>query len=414
MSGAGDKLRAERARFEKELASPGVIPDPAIGADDARHFLADTPEAPADDSVWDDEGDDDPREEAPARPGPSTRAKVAMPTTPYLAATRDAAAAKPPPSPTLPTPSPDLTVNIRAALDAAEKGLRASVVARTEMERLAASRGAGSAPAAPRRSPGRTRRRPRPPSSAPLGRRPPSPRSAPTDAQALASLGFENEDDPEAQAYLKGVLRMLYDEERAPEARSPGGTTPGAASGSGRLGDASERERVVSRRATQVSRERRLRRGARGGGDPAEDKKRRRKQPSPPRRVRTPEARTAANGPTREPPRVPPDRRFASSRIVRVAPDGGAAGLEAEEDVKEDTSTAPPLVGSAAPGGSPAVLPPTPGLPPTPSAPNADAAAVPSAFPSAAAAAEHAAASSRELRRGGGRRDAGPSVTPRW
>ena len=250
MSGAGDKLRAERARFEKELASPGVIPDPAIGADDARHFLADTPEAPADDSVWDDEGDDDPREEAPARPGPSTRAKVAMPTTPYLAATRDAAAAKPPPSPTLPTPSPDLTVNIRAALDAAEKGLRASVVARTEMERLAASRGAG-------RRPGGTAAFARPHAASPktpvigaagetfsLATLP-----RPTDAQALASLGFENEDDPEAQAYLKGVLRMLYDEERAPEARSPGGTTPGAASGSGRLGDASERERVVSRRA---------------------------------------------------------------------------------------------------------------------------------------------------------------------
>ena len=417
MSGAGDKLRAERARFEKELASPGVIPDPAIGADDARHFLADTPEAPADDSVWDDEGDDDPREEAPARPGPSTRAKVAMPTTPYLAATRDAAAAKPPPSPTLPTPSPDLTVNIRAALDAAEKGLRASVVARTEMERLAASRGAG-------RRPGGTAAFARPHAASPktpvigaagetfsLAALP-----RPTDAQALASLGFENEDDPEAQAYLKGVLRMLYDEERAPEARSPGGTTPGAASESGRLGDASERERVVSRRAHSRSPGSVASAASPAGATttPAEDQK-----TTPETTVSSAKGSNSggADGGERSDEGTAAGPSLTAASPLRgsfaFAPDGGAAGLEAEEDMKEDTSTAPPLVGSAAPGGSPAVLPPTPGLPPTPSAPNADAAAVPSAFPSAAAAAEHATAEIRaSYAAWGGRRDAGPSVTP--
>ena len=416
MSGAGDKLRAERARFEKELASPGVIPDPAIGADDARHFLADTPEAPADDSVWDDVGDDDPREEAPARPGPSTRAKVAMPTTPYLAATRDAAAAKSPPSPTLPTPSPDLTVNIRAALDAAEKGLRASVVARTEMERLAASRGAG-------RRPGGTAAFARPHAASPktpvigaagetfsLAALP-----RPTERRRSRGLGFENEDDPEAQAYLKGVLRMLYDAERAPEAQAPAGRPRGRRRGAA-ASAASERERVVSRRAHSRSPGSVASAASPAGAatTPAEDQK-----TTPETTVssakgsnpggadggeRSDEGTAAGSSPTAA---SPLRGSFA------FAPDGGAAGLEAVEDMKEDKSTAPPLVGSAAPGGSPAVLPPTPGLPPTPSAPNADAAAVPSAFPSAAAAAEHATAEIRaSYAAWGGRRDAGPSVTP--
>ena len=45
MSAAGEKLRAERKRFERELASPEVIPNTPIGVDDRAHFLADSPAA---------------------------------------------------------------------------------------------------------------------------------------------------------------------------------------------------------------------------------------------------------------------------------------------------------------------------------------------------------------------------------
>ena len=178
MSAAGDKLRLERERFERELRLSETTRDAAVGADDSAHFLADSPRTD-DDAVWDLPGDE-------ASNGASAgKSRPVMPTTPYREAMRAAravdAAPAAPPSPKLESPTSDMTASIREALDAAERGLRASVIATDQMERLAASRGTRGAPS--RRGEIET----------------------PRDAAALLAAGDE---DPEAQAYLKGVLRM--------------------------------------------------------------------------------------------------------------------------------------------------------------------------------------------------------------
>ena len=52
MSAAGDRLRLERERFERELRLSETTRDAAVGADDSAHFLADSPRTD-DDAVWD-------------------------------------------------------------------------------------------------------------------------------------------------------------------------------------------------------------------------------------------------------------------------------------------------------------------------------------------------------------------------
>ena len=138
MSAAGDRLRLERERFERELRLSETTRDAAVGADDSAHFLADSPRTD-DDAVWDLPGDE-------ASNGASAgKSRPVMPTTPYREAMRAAravdAAPAAPPSPKLESPTSDMTASIREALDAAERGLRASVIATDQMERLAASRG---------------------------------------------------------------------------------------------------------------------------------------------------------------------------------------------------------------------------------------------------------------------------------
>ena len=138
MSAAGDKLRAERERFERELRLSEATRDAAVGADDSAHFLADSPRTD-DDAVWDLPGDEASNGASAGKVGP------VMPTTPYREAMRAAravdAAPAAPPSPKLESPTSDMAASIREALDAAERGLRASVIATDQMERLAASRG---------------------------------------------------------------------------------------------------------------------------------------------------------------------------------------------------------------------------------------------------------------------------------
>ena len=231
MSAAGERLRAERERFERELRLSKATPDAAVGADDSAHFLADSPRTD-DDAVWDLPGDE-------ASNGASAgKSRPVMPTTPYREAMRAAravdAAPAAPPSPKLESPTSDMTASIREALDAAERGLRASVIATDQMERLAASRGMRGVS-----SRGGETAKPR---------------------DAVAPLAAGNEDS-EAQSYLKGVLRMIYGGEenagdnddndddapvralRAAVARSRDGL------GAHLLGDDSAREAVVARRA---------------------------------------------------------------------------------------------------------------------------------------------------------------------
>ena len=234
MSAAGERLRAERERFERELRLSKATPDAAVGADDSAHFLADSPRTD-DDAVWDLPGDEASNDTSARKVGPL------MPTTPYREAMRvasavDAADAAPaaPPSPKLESPTSDMAASIREALDAAERGLRASVIATDQMERLAASRGMRGVS-----SRGGETAKPR---------------------DAVAPLAAGNEDS-EAQSYLKGVLRMIYGGEenagdnddndddapvralRAAVARSRDGL------GAHLLGDDSAREAVVARRA---------------------------------------------------------------------------------------------------------------------------------------------------------------------
>ena len=59
MSAAGDILRAERKRFERELRHPDTTHTAGVGADDSAHFLADSPRTD-DDAVWDLPGDETP------------------------------------------------------------------------------------------------------------------------------------------------------------------------------------------------------------------------------------------------------------------------------------------------------------------------------------------------------------------
>ena len=85
MSAAGDRLRAERERFERELRLSEATRDAAVGADDSAHFLADSPRTD-DDAVWDLPGDE-------ASNGASAgKSRPVMPTTPYREAMRAARA----------------------------------------------------------------------------------------------------------------------------------------------------------------------------------------------------------------------------------------------------------------------------------------------------------------------------------
>lgn len=227
MSAAGDILRAERKRFERELRHPDTTHTAGVGADDSAHFLADSPRTD-DDAVWDLPGDETPSRASGGNSGP------VMPTTPYREAMMLARAAKEPPvappSPKLESPTSDITASIREALDAAERGLRASVIATDQMERLARSRGTHVTSSQSLETPG--------------------------DTAALLAAGDE---DPEAQAYLQGVLRMIYgagedDEDESDEdapARALRAAVKNARDGvtTHLLGDDSEREAVVARRA---------------------------------------------------------------------------------------------------------------------------------------------------------------------
>ena len=92
-----------------------------------------------------------------------------------------------------------MVASIRGALDDVERGLRASVAASSQMRALHAKRGTGEAIAAPTPGTGGA----------------PSPVTPVIGAALMTALGDLGGDgkneDPEAKAYLKGVLRMLYD-----------------------------------------------------------------------------------------------------------------------------------------------------------------------------------------------------------
>ena len=345
MSAAGDKLRAERKRFERELASPEVIPNTPIGVDDRAHFLADSPAAQPDDSVWD---DDDDANAAPAPTTPYRRPPAAKDAGAPPGATATTSEARPPPSPALPKPSEDFTVNIREALDAAERGLRASVIATDQMERLAASRGMK---VPPRGTAGFAKPHAASPKTPVIGAAGESfalgALGRPTEAQALASLGAEDA-DPEARAYLKGVLRMLYGSDDAPTPADGDEATPPSRRRGG-LGDDSERENVVRRRAHSRSP---------GSASPSPSQvSPAPSDPSPARSVEGAVEGAAADAKDATPPTdVRGSFAFAP---VDVSLDAKGVGGGAETSV--DIST-------ASPSEDPAALPPTPGLPPTPEA----------------------------------------------
>ena len=360
MSAAGEKLRAERKRFERELASPEVIPNTPIGVDDRAHFLADSPAAQPDDSVWDDDDDANaaPAPTTPYRRPPNSKDAGALP-----GATATASEARPPPSPALPKPSEDFTVNIREALDAAERGLRASVIATDQMERLAASRGMK---VPPRGTAGFAKPHAASPKTPVIGAAGESlslgALGRPTEAQALASLGAEDA-DPEARAYLKGVLRMLYGSEDAPDPADGDEATPPSRRRGG-LGDDSERENVVRRRAHSRSP---------GSASPSPSQvSPALSEPSPARSVEG-----AAEGAVDE--GAVDDDAVDDDAVDDDAVDGAvldvrgsfafapvnvsldAKGVGAAAETSGDVS-------SASPSDGPAALPPTPGLPPTPEA----------------------------------------------
>ena len=361
MSAAGEKLRAERKRFERELASPEVIPNTPIGVDDRAHFLADSPAAQPDDSVWDDDDDGNaaPAPTTPYRRPPNSKDAGALP-----GATATASEARPPPSPALPKPSEDFTVNIREALDAAERGLRASVIATDQMERLAASRGMK---VPPRGTAGFAKPHAASPKTPVIGAAGESlslgALGRPTEAQALASLGAEDA-DPEARAYLKGVLRMLYGSEDAPDPADGDEATPPSRRRGG-LGDDSERENVVRRRAHSRSP---------GSASPSPSQvSPALSEPSPARSVEGAAEGTVDEG------------AVDDDAVDDDAVDGAVEDAAAPLDVRGSFAFAPVNVSldakgvgaaaetsgdvsSASPSDGPAALPPTPGLPPTPEA----------------------------------------------
>ena len=213
-----DQLRAERARFESELAaggSPGVIPETPLGegghVPTAAVETTRIDDAPGrnDDSVWDSDEDERPTNPGGAAKTPmpsellargaSMRARARGDTSTAQRNEEDEADTS---TELLPEVGEDLVASIRGALDDVERGLRASVAASSQMRALHAKRGTGEAIAAPTPGTGGA----------------PSPVTPVIGAALMSALGGDlggdgKNEDPEAKAYLKGVLRMLYDDD---------------------------------------------------------------------------------------------------------------------------------------------------------------------------------------------------------
>jgi hypothetical protein len=209
-----DQLRAERARFESELAaggSPGVIPETPLGegghVPTAAVETTRIDDAPGrnDDSVWDSDEDERPTNPGGAAKTPMPSELLARGASMRARARDDASTARndedeaDTSTELLPEVGEDLVASIRGALDDVERGLRASVAASSQMRALHAKRGTGEAIAAPTPGTGGA----------------PSPVTPVIGAALMSALGGDGGDgkneDPEAKAYLKGVLRMLYD-----------------------------------------------------------------------------------------------------------------------------------------------------------------------------------------------------------
>jgi len=316
MLAAGGKLRAERTRYATELRNPAVIPPTTLRLTPTIQVTAPdglslssrgTPrtrsgeEGAADDSVWDDDddgGDDDVAAKAAAASAPFGEGdeKLAVRLPPAML--REVA--RPSRAPTARTAGrrweeddggggggrldhDTLTCSIREALDEAEQGLRASVIATDQMERLAASRateaaaggggreawGVGGrqrgkktsveAAASAGDSGVKTTRDSRNAASPPVmaavavtpqklpdghersAAVPQLPRSSPTVATVEYRDVNTLDTDLEVRAYLKGVLHMLY---------GGGGGDRSGGSGAGGRGDDSAREEVVMRHVT--------------------------------------------------------------------------------------------------------------------------------------------------------------------
>ena len=200
-----DQLRAERARFESELAaggSPGVIPETPLG--EGGHVPTAAVETRNDDSVWDSDEDERPADPGGAAKTPMPSELLARGASMRARARDDTSAARnedeaDTSTELLPEVGEDLVASIRGALDDVERGLRASVAASSQMRALHAKRGTGEAIAAPTPGTGGA----------------PSPVTPVIGAALMTALGDLGGDgkneDPEAKAYLKGVLRMLYD-----------------------------------------------------------------------------------------------------------------------------------------------------------------------------------------------------------
>ena len=197
-----DQLRAERARFESELAtggSPGVVPETPLGEGGHEPSSSSSSQPRNDeDSVWDSDDDERP---ADGNAGGGT-ARTPMPSEllargASVSETRDdaaAAAGDDDDDDLLPVVGEDFVASIRSALDQVESlGVRASIAASSQMRSFHAKRGDAMT------TPGGA----------------PSPVTPVIGAAALAALkaadGEGANEDPEAKAYLKGVLRMLYD-----------------------------------------------------------------------------------------------------------------------------------------------------------------------------------------------------------
>ena len=181
MSTAGDKLRLERERFERELRLSETTRDAAVGADDSAAFLGRQPANGRRRGVG-------PLPAMRRQSGASAgKSRPVMPTTPYREAVRAAravdAAPAAPPSPKLESPTSDILRNPSARRSMPPRPVSA------ECHRHGpdgASRGVTRyawCVIATRRDRDAARRR-----GAPRG----------------------GDEDPEAQAYLKGVLRMIY------------------------------------------------------------------------------------------------------------------------------------------------------------------------------------------------------------
>lgn len=210
-----DQLRAERARFELELAaggSPGVIPETPLGegghVPTAAVETTRNDDAPGrkDDSVWDSDEDERPADPGGAAKTPMPSELLARGASMRARARDDTSTARneedeaDTSTELLPEVGEDLVASIRGALDDVERGLRASVAASSQMRALHAKRGTGEAIAAPTPGTGGA----------------PSPVTPVIGAALMNALGGDlggdgKNEDPEAKAYLKGVLRMLYD-----------------------------------------------------------------------------------------------------------------------------------------------------------------------------------------------------------